>query len=134
MARNASTRRHGVGTPPLSVVMPVHNALPHLDEAIESILRQTVTDFEFVILDDASTDGSTDRLREWALRDSRIRLIEVEKNLGPAMSSERVAREARASIVARMDADDISCPTRLEEQLKALETYPDAGVVGGLWD
>ena len=114
--------------------MPVYNALPHLDQAVESILHQTVADFEFVILDDASTDGSTERLRYWASRDPRIRLVEVDKNLGPAMSSERAAREARAPIVARMDADDISCPTRLEEQLKVLDTHPDVGVVGGLWD
>lgn len=114
--------------------MPVFNALPHLDKAVESILGQTLTDFEFVILDDASTDGSREKLREWAKRDPRIRLVEVEKNLGPAVSSERVAREARAPIVARMDADDISCPTRLEQQLKVLEEHPDVGVVGGLWD
>lgn len=122
------------GTPAISVVMPVHNALPHLDQAIESVLGQTLTDFEFVILNDGSTDGSTERLREWALRDSRIRLIEVATNLGPAMSSERVAREARAPIVARMDADDIAYPTRLEEQLNVLENHLDVGVVGGLWD
>ena len=120
--------------PPLSIVMPVHNAIPHLDHAIESILRQTFSNFEFVILDDASTDGSTERLREWASRDARIRLIRVEKNLGPAISSERVAREARAPTVARMDADDIAYPSRLEEQLKVLENHPDVGVVGGLWD
>jgi glycosyltransferase involved in cell wall biosynthesis len=114
--------------------MPVHNAIPHLDEAIQSILGQTVSDFEFVILDDASTDGSTERLRVWASRDPRIRLIEVDENLGPALSSEHVAREARAPIVARMDADDISYPTRVEEQLKVLKDHPEVGVVGGLWD
>src|SRR3982750_4446489 len=97
-------------TPRVSVVMPVHNALPYLDAAVESILHQTFDDFEFVILDDASTDGSTERLRHWAARDSRIRLLEVDRNLGPARSSERVARAATASIVARMDADDISYP------------------------
>jgi glycosyltransferase involved in cell wall biosynthesis len=120
--------------PPLSVVMPVHNAMPHLDQAIESILCQTFSDFEFVILDDASTDGSSKRLDEWASNDPRIRLLRVQKNLGPAISSERVAREARAHIVARMDADDIAYPTRLEEQLKVLEIHPDVGVVGGLWE
>jgi len=123
-----------VDTPAISVVMPVHNALPHLDQAIESILGQTLTNFEFVILNDGSTDGSTERLREWAACDSRIRLIEVEKNLGPAVSSERVAREARTPMVARMDADDIAYPTRLEEQVKVLEEHPDVGVVGGLWE
>ena len=60
--------------PQISVVMPVHNALPFLDESIRSILAQTLTDFEFVILDDASTDGSLERLRHWARQDQRIRI------------------------------------------------------------
>ena len=121
-------------TPKVSVVMPVHNALPHLDAAVESILGQTFRDFEFVILDDASTDGSTERLREWAARDARIRLIEEKSKLGPAVSSERVARAAKAPIVARMDADDISYPTRLAEQLRVMSDDPTVGVVGGLYD
>src|SRR6185369_10635095 len=86
-------------TPRVSVVMPVHNALPYLDAAVESILSQTFGDFEFVILDDASTDGSTERLRYWASRDSRIRLLEEHRNLGPARSSQRVACAASAPIV-----------------------------------
>src|SRR5437868_4189969 len=93
--------------PRVSVVMPVHNALPYLDAAVQSILDQSFDDFEFVILDDASTDGSSERLRHWASTDKRIRLIEEKQNLGPAGSSERVARAASATIVARMDADDI---------------------------
>ena len=121
-------------SPQVSVVMPVHNALPHLDAAIESILGQTFRNFEFVILDDASTDGSTERLREWAARDPRIRLIEEKQNLGPALSSERVARAASAPIVARMDADDISYPDRLARQLEILKRDPSVGVVGGLYD
>jgi glycosyltransferase involved in cell wall biosynthesis len=121
-------------SPQVSVVMPVHNALPHLDAAVESILNQTFRDFIFIILDDASTDGSTERLREWASRDQRIRLIEEPRNLGPALSSERVAREASTPIVARTDADDISYPTRIEEQLAVLDRHPDVGVVGGLAD
>jgi len=118
----------------VSVVMPVHNALPYLDAAVESILRQTFDDFEFVILDDASTDGSTERLRQWASQDSRIRLLEEKHNLGPARSSERVARAAACAIVARMDADDFSYPQRLADQLKVLDRYPAVGVVGGLFD
>jgi glycosyltransferase involved in cell wall biosynthesis len=114
--------------------MPVHNAMPYLDIAVESILGQSLQNFEFVILDDASTDGSTERLREWAARDPRIRLLEEKRNLGPALSSERVARAATAPVVARMDADDVSCPRRLEEQLEVLDSYPGAGVVGGLYD
>ncbi|HEX6660803.1 MAG TPA: glycosyltransferase [Sphingomicrobium sp.] len=120
--------------PRISVVMPVHNALPYLDAAVESILGQTFRNFEFVILDDASNDGSTETLRMWASRDHRIRLLEETRNLGPAGSSERVARAALAPIVARMDADDISCPTRLAEQLEVLDRFPNVGVVGGLCD
>jgi hypothetical protein len=114
--------------------LPVHNALPHLDSAIKSILAQTFGDFEFVILDDASTDGSSERLREWAARDDRIRLIHSNENLGPARSSERVARTAAAPIVARMDADDIAYPTCLAEEYAVLEKHPDVGLVGSLCD
>ena len=127
-------RRNAANPPPLAVVMPVHNALPHLDEAIESILGQTFREFEFVVLDDASTDGSSERLRYWAAVDSRIRLLRVDENLGPVASSNRVAEEARAPFVARMDADDISYPERLAEQLAVLRRHDDVGVVGSLCD
>jgi glycosyltransferase involved in cell wall biosynthesis len=112
--------------------MPVHNALPHLDAAVESILAQTAGDFEFLILDDASTDGSTERLREWASRDARIRLVESKRRLGPAKSSQRVAATSTAPIVARMDADDISHPDRLREEIAVFDRHPEAGVVASL--
>ena len=118
----------------LSVVMPVHNALPHLDAAIESILGQSEPDYEFVILDDASTDGSTEQLRAWAARDKRIRLIEVATKLGPALSSQRVAAAAMAPIVARMDADDVSHRDRFREELAVFDRHPEAGVVACLCD
>lgn len=104
----------------VSVVMPVHNAMPHLDSAVLSILEQTHRDFEFIILDDGSTDGSTERLREWAKRDNRIRLFESGKNLGPVESSNRVIELASHDLIARMDADDVSLPSRLEEQLRLM--------------
>jgi len=88
-------------SPAVSVVMPVHNALPYLDEAIESILSQTYSDFEFVILDDASTDGSAERLAEWAERDPRIRLISAEYNLGPALSLVRTSLDEPELRLAR---------------------------------
>lgn len=128
-AFSASTEK-----PQLSVVMPVHNALPYLDQAVESILDQTFADFEFVILDDASTDGSTQRLRDWASKDSRIRLIEVEHNLGPVLSSERVARAAIAPFVARMDADDVSHADRLRQQMEVIHENPGVGLVACLSD
>jgi glycosyltransferase involved in cell wall biosynthesis len=114
--------------------MPVFNACRHLDDAVESILCQSLAGFEFIILDDASTDGSRERLRHWAAIDQRIRLIEIETNLGPVRSSNRVASEATAPIVARMDADDISLPDRLREQLCVLENNSDTGLVACLCD
>lgn len=114
--------------------MPVHNALPHLDEAVKSILAQTFSDFEFVILDDASTDGSRKRLREWAELDSRIRLLTVDYNLGTVGSSNMVANAARAPLVARMDADDVSDPDRLRQLLKVFGADPDVGIAASLCD
>jgi glycosyltransferase involved in cell wall biosynthesis len=118
--------------PLISVVMPVHNAMPFLDESIKSILEQTLSDFEFVIYDDASTDGSVARLREWSLRDSRIRLHESKKRLGLSGSSNAVIAKARAPIVARMDADDVAHPDRLRRQWDIIEGRPDVVVIGSL--
>ena len=118
--------------PSLSVVMPVRNALPFLEESIKSILRQTLSDFEFVILDDASTDGSRELLRQWALHDRRIQLHESKTQLGLAGSSNAVIAKARAPIVARMDADDIAHPDRLLRQMNIMKGQPDVAVIGTL--
>lgn len=118
--------------PLISVVMPVHNALPFLDESIRSILEQTLRDFEFVILDDASTDGSVELLREWTRRDGRIRLHESKKRLGLSGSSNEVVSKARAPIVARMDADDIAHPDRLRRQWNIIERCSDVALIGTL--
>lgn len=121
-------------SPALSVVMPVRNALPFLDESIESILNQTFTDFEFIILDDASTDGSTARLREWARRDERIRLYEAREKLDLSIISNFVVRKARAPLIARMDADDISHADRLMKQWEVIRSRPDVALVGTLFE
>jgi glycosyltransferase involved in cell wall biosynthesis len=120
--------------PAVSVVMPVHNAGDYLDAAVRSILDQSLTDFEFVILDDGSTDGSLDRLRRWARSDGRIRLIENERRSGAASSSDRVARAASAALIARMDADDVAEPARLERQIRVFADHPDAVMVGTMAD
>lgn len=120
--------------PSISVVMPVHNAMPYLDEGIQSILGQTFRDFEFVILDDASTDGTTGALGEWEKKDSRIRLHRSEQNLGLSGSSNLVVKLARAPLIARMDADDVSRPERLMRQWEVMKTLPDVALVGTLCD
>lgn len=123
---------NSLAKPLISVVMPVYNALPFLDDSINSILRQTLSDFEFVILDDASTDNSIERLREWASSDKRIQIHESKKRLGLSRSSNAVVAKSRASIVARMDADDIAHPDRLRRQWEIIHSSPDVAVVGTL--
>src|SRR6266576_3990845 len=121
-------RRH-MNSVCLSVVMPVHNGLPFLHESIRSILKQTFSDFEFVILDDGSTDGSEHILRDWEKRDSRIRVLQSERKLGLSASSNLVVRNSNSAVVARMDADDTCSPDRLKRQLEILETHPDVIVL-----
>ncbi|HEY5712363.1 MAG TPA: glycosyltransferase family A protein [Allosphingosinicella sp.] len=119
----------------VSVVMPVRNAMPFLDDAIISILAQTHDNFELVIGDDGSTDGSSGRIDEWARRDKRIRVIRNQgAGLGPAGSANWVARAAIHPLIARMDADDISMPERLRAQVQALCAEPAAVIVGSLYD
>jgi len=123
-----------VSRPSVSVVMPVHNALPYLDESVESILAQSFADFEFVIGDNGSVDGTTERLEYWAQRDPRIRLFHNPRRLGPAGSSNWVVEHSQGELIARMDADDIAHPDRLLRQVRAMERRPDACLIGTLFD
>jgi len=110
--------------------MPVRNAMPFLDAAVESVLAQTFNDFEFVIGDDASDDGSSERLEYWANRDPRIRLARRSTASGPVGASNWVAAMARTKVLARMDADDVSLPTRLAKQVAVLAADPQTVLVG----
>jgi glycosyltransferase involved in cell wall biosynthesis len=112
--------------------MPVYNAAPFLHDSISSILKQTFSNFEFVIFDDGSTDDSLERLREWEARDDRIRIHEGKQQLGLSGSSNAVVAQARAAIVARMDADDVAHPDRLRRQWEVIQHNPDVAVVGTL--
>jgi hypothetical protein len=105
-----------------------------VDECVASILGQSVTDFEFVIRDDGSNDDTRERLQSWAARDSRIRLFEGDRRRGPAGSSNFVVEQARAPLIARMDADDIADARRLERQLAVLTARPDVVLVGAAFE
>ncbi len=131
---NISSEPLGDLSPAVSVVMPVRNGLSFLDQAVTSILAQTFADFEFVILDDASTDGTWERLVWWAAKDQRIRLDRSLEHLGPALSSQRVCTLARAPLLARQDADDVSLPERLQRQVDVFRSYPDSALVGTLFE
>jgi glycosyltransferase involved in cell wall biosynthesis len=121
-------------SPAVSVVMPVHNARPYLEESVGSILRQTFADFELVVVENGSTDGSGEVLRALAEREPRIRLVQSSCVLGSAGASNLAISHARGTVIARMDADDVSHPCRLERQLEVFERHPDAVVVGTLYE
>ena len=114
----------------LTVLMAVRNGEPFLNLAIESILRQTYGDFRFLIIDDASTDRTREVVRSY--NDKRIELICLEKNVGQTAALSRGVRHLSTPWFARMDADDYSAPTRLEEQMRLLESDPSVGCVGTL--
>lgn len=118
------------GTPPVSVVMSVHNGVRYLAAAIDSVLTQTLADLELVVIDDGSTDASPWVLAAYASRDDRV-LVLRQENAGLATSLNRGIAHARAPLIARLDADDIAEPWRLELQHAYLAESPDVGLVGG---
>lgn len=115
--------------PEISVVLSVYNDAKYVGVAIESVLAQTFTDFELIIIDDASTDESLSIARDFA--DERIRIVENEENLGLTKSLNKGISLAQGKYIARMDSDDICLPTRFEKQVAYLDAHPDVGVCGG---
>ena len=101
--------------PKVSVVMSVHNGSHYLHEAVESILNQTFTDFEFITIDDFSTDSSWEILTKYADQDQRIKLFKNEENLGLTKSLNKGLKLAQGDYIARQDADDVSLPERFEK-------------------
>ena len=120
----------------ISVLMPAFNAEMFLREAVDSILNQTFGDFEFVIVDDCSTDATRQILEEYADRDSRVKLFRNEVNRGIAATRNRLMAEAspESDYFALMDADDIALPERFEKQLEYLEAHPELAAAGSsIW-
>jgi glycosyltransferase involved in cell wall biosynthesis len=114
--------------PVVTVLMAVHDGASYVAEAIESILAQTWRDFEFLILDDASTDATAEIVRRFS--DPRIRLLQNDRNLGLAATLNRGLREARGQLIARQDDDDLSEPSRLARQVGFLQAHPGVALVG----
>ena len=115
--------------PRISVVMPVFNGGSYLAAAVESILKQSFNDFELIVIDDGSTDKTACVLAGFARSDGRIRVI-GQANTGVVASLNRALDLARGEYVARMDADDVSLPSRFELQVAFLDTHPEVAVVG----
>ena len=120
--------------PALSVVLPVHNGMPYVEESVRSLLAQTFADFELVIGDDGSSDGTSAVLARLAAQDARIRVLRREAPSGLAHSANWLVRETRCPIVAIAHADDRSYPERFARQMAILRGAPDIDLVGTLWD
>jgi len=116
--------------PRLSIIMAAYDAAPYVSAAVESVLTQTYHDFELVVVDDASTDGTWDQLAALQARDDRIRLFRNDENRGIALTLNRGIDLSRGELLGRMDADDVADDDRFARQVAFLDENPDVSVVG----
>jgi glycosyltransferase involved in cell wall biosynthesis len=117
-----------MNSPLVTVLMPVYNGEKYLSEAIDSILNQTFSDFEFLIMNDGSTDNSENIILSYS--DSRIQYIKNVSNLKLITTLNKGIELAKGKYIVRMDADDISAPTRIEKQVAFMEKNEDVGICG----
>src|SRR2546423_5545823 len=114
----------------VSIIMAVFNAEAFLDVAMQSVLKQSFSDFEFIIIDDGSTDRSNAMLQDYVREDNRVRLI-GRANKGLTASLNEGLKLARGEFIARMDADDVAAPDRLKIQVEYLRAHPEVSLLGG---
>jgi glycosyltransferase involved in cell wall biosynthesis len=114
----------------VTAILPVWNGEATVVAAIESIVAQTYVDWDMIVVDDASTDGTAAVLDAWAARDARISVIRNHRNVGLARSLNLAWPRARGELIARMDADDVSLPGRFQAQVAFLCAHPEVHVVG----
>ena len=114
----------------VTIAIPVYNGESYLRDAIQSVVNQTFQDWELYLVNDGSTDGSLAIMQEYALRDIRIKVIDDGQNKGLVTRLNQSIEIAVGKYYARMDADDIMYITRIEEQVKFLESHPDVDVLG----
>jgi glycosyltransferase involved in cell wall biosynthesis len=120
--------------PLVSIVIPVHNGEKYIKEAIDSCLKQTYPTLEIIVVDDKSTDNTLNILREYEQVDSKIKVLAVEKQNGLGNVINIGIRESKGKYIARMDADDVMYPHRIEKQVEYLENNPNCVAVGGQID
>ncbi len=126
--------RPKVNAPAVSIVMPNYNCAPYLAEAIESVLGQNFSDFEFIIVDDGSTDESWDIIQQYAKKDERIVAIKNEKNLKICKTLNKWIDIAQWAYIARMDSDDVAKKERLEIAYEKIISDEKLGVCGANFD
>ena len=123
--------RSTINHPLISVIIPVFNGNGYLPAALQSILSQTYRHLEVIAIDDGSTDNSYEILKRFAKLDSRVRVYRNPKNLNIANTLNRGIKLAKGQYIARMDADDVSLPHRLQKQIHFLLAHPNVVIVGG---
>lgn len=111
----------------VSVIMACHNSACYLDEAVQSVLGQTLSDLELILIDDASTDNTLDIANRYRLRDSRVLVLSQAINSGAAIARNQAINIARGEWIGILDSDDVAMPSRFEEQMKVAEK--DSGIV-----
>jgi glycosyltransferase involved in cell wall biosynthesis len=121
---------NNISLPEISVIMPVYNAEKYLKESIDSVLNQTFSNFELIILNDKSTDSSKVIIESYLAKDSRIVFVDKENNVGPASLRNEGFDLARGVFIALLDADDIAKPKRFEKQIAILKNNQEIGVCG----
>ncbi|MET6998758.1 glycosyltransferase [Chitinophaga sp. H8] len=116
--------------PMVSVIIPCFNSSMFMREAIESIMNQSYPELEILLIDDGSTDNTLDIIQELSALDGRIKLVRNERNLKLVNTLNKGISLCNGKYIARMDADDIACPLRIEKQVAYMETHPEIGLLG----
>ena len=118
-------------TPRVSVVMPAYNSEKYIGEAIESILNQTFTDFELIVLNDSPDNKELESIvKKYANKDKRVKYVKNSKNIGIPKSRNKLLKLTKGEYIACMDSDDISLPERFEKQIEYMNAHPECGVLG----
>jgi glycosyltransferase involved in cell wall biosynthesis len=115
--------------PGVSVYMPAYNVAAYVREAVQSVLNQTFSDFELIIVDDGSTDDTAEMLKQLSSEDKRIRLFN-QPHVGVSAASNFAIEQARAELIARVDSDDVALPNRLEMQVRYMREHPECVALG----
>ncbi|MBW6442117.1 glycosyltransferase [Patescibacteria group bacterium] len=116
--------------PLVSVIMPAYNSEKYISEAIESILNQSFKDFEFIIIDDGSTDKTWEIIQEYAEKDERVVAVKNEKNLNNYACRNKGIKISKGKYIVWQDSDDISMSNRLEKQVDFMENNLEVGICG----
>jgi len=117
--------------PKVSVIMPAYNSEKYIGTAIESILNQTYKDFEFIIVNDCSTDNTLQTIQSYSKKDRRIKVIDSKVNLKVGKAGNKALQEAKGDYIVRLDSDDWSYPERIEKQVKYMDEHPDIVLSSG---